>query len=262
MVATLIREIEQAKIGPQELLKFLDRPWNLDRKQHRDRAVIAELEFAASMIPGAWRLAEEAVGRELWPVEGGSLLTGTNNELMYVSIATGTQLNTFTAESNLMATLPPIILPAGFFMNGGLPGRSVRFIVRGRLGSTSTPTFTFSCRILTSSTWSAAGVVWSSAAITVGSGVTLAPWMMEMEIVARSVVAGATGLTLEGLGFMEAGTAFAAAGGNYSMPGANVSPLVTLQADVTQYLFASVACGTSNAANLCQAELIKAYGEN
>ncbi len=261
MVATLIREIEQARIGPRELLAFLDQPWNLNRKQHLDRAVLMELEFAESVIPGAHRLAIEAVGKGRFPMDGGSLLTGTNNELMYVSIATGTQLATFTAEASLMATLPPIIIPAGFFSNQGLPGQSVKFKVRGRLGTTATPTFTFSVRLLTSSTWSAAGVVWSSAAITAGSTVTLAPWALELEMVARAVVAGATGLTIEALGEVRAGTAFAAGGGVYSVPGANVAPTVTLQADVTQYLFVSAACGTSNAANLIQAEIVKAYGE-
>jgi hypothetical protein len=38
------------------------------------------------------------------------------------------------------------------------------------------PTFTWSVRLLTSTTWSAAGVAWSTAALTAGTGVTLAPW--------------------------------------------------------------------------------------
>ena len=44
-----------------------------------------------------------------------SFITGTSAEVLYNSIATGTQLNTFTAESNLQGGLQPCIIPAGFF---------------------------------------------------------------------------------------------------------------------------------------------------
>lgn len=191
-----------------------------------------------------------------------SLLTGTVNELLYASITTGTQLNTFTTEDDLMKTLPPVIIPAGFFYNLSAAGKSLRIKALGRLGSTGTPTFTFNIRLLTSTTWSAGGVVWSSAAITVGNTVTLAPWELDFEITARSLVDGSTGLTLAGMGFVRAGTAFAAGGGQYSIPDANTAFTKTVDNSVTQYLSLSAACGTSNAANLIQLEMIKVYGEN
>jgi hypothetical protein len=92
-----------------------------------------------------------------------SFLTGTSVELMYSSIATGTQLNTFTTEDNLQKTLPHVIIPAGFFnpANGGT-GKGLKVRAYGRLGTTGAPTFTFTLRLLTSTTWSAAGVAWSA----------------------------------------------------------------------------------------------------
>jgi len=191
-----------------------------------------------------------------------SFLTGTSVELLYSSVIQGTQLNTFTTEDNLMKTLPAIIIPAGFFYNSGAVGKSLKLRVVGRLGTSGTPTFTFTARLLTSATWSAAGVAMSSAAITAGSGVTLAPWEMELEITCRSLVFGATGLTLGVIGMVRGGTAFATTGGMYSIPAANTAFTVTVDNTATQYLFLSAACGTSSGSNLIQAEVIKVYGEN
>ena len=191
-----------------------------------------------------------------------SFLTGTSAELLYASITTGTQLNTFTTEDDLMKTLPPVIIPAGFFYNLSAAGKSLYAKAFCRIGTTSTPTMTFSWRLLTSTTWSAAGVAWSSAAITMGSGVTLAPVEIDINITARALVDGATGLTLAGWGFVKGGTSLAAGGGVYSIPNANTSFTNTIDNSVTQYLSLSVACGTSNALNLAQCEAIHVYGLN
>lgn len=193
-----------------------------------------------------------------------SFLTGTSSELLYSSIATGTQLNTFTTEDNLQKTLPHIIIPAGFFYapQGGT-GKSLKVRAYYRLGTTGTPTFTFSVRLVTSTTWSAAGVVWSSAAITAGSGVTLAPVQLDFDLICRSVgTGGASNTSLAGFGILTAGTAFAAGGGSYSIPNANTAFTNSIDSTVTQYLYLSIACGTSNASNLAQLEAVKVYGEN
>ena len=191
-----------------------------------------------------------------------SFLTGTSMEVLYSSVATGTQLNTFTTEDQLQKTLPYCIIPAGFFFNSGATGKCLKVKAWGRLGTTGTPTFTFTVRLLTSSTWSAAGIGFSSAAITCGSGVTLAPWELEMEIVLRTLATGAAS-TLACGGFVRGGTAFAAGGGLYSIPGANTAFTSTsFDNSVTNYLFLSAACGTSNASNLIQLEMLKVYGEN
>ena len=105
-------------------------------------------------------------------------------------------------------------------------------------------------------------MAWSSAAITCGSGVTLAPWFLDFEIVARALVDGSTGLTLARMGEVRSGTGFAAGGGVYSIPNANTAFTATVDNSVTQYLSLSAACGTSNLSNLVQLEMLKVYGEN
>lgn len=190
-----------------------------------------------------------------------SFLTGTSSEVLYSSIATGTQLNTFTTEDNLMKTLPYCIIPAGFFFNNGATGKSLKVKATGRLGTTGAPTFTWSARILTSSTWSAAGLAMSSAALTAGTTQTLAPWFLELDIVMRSLGTGAAStLAITGEVRSALGLASPFMG---TIPGNNTAfTVTTFDNSVTNYLFLSAACGTSNAANLIQLEQMKLYGEN
>lgn len=191
-----------------------------------------------------------------------SFLTGTSGEVLYSSIATGTQLANFTTEDNLQKTLPLCIIPAGFFYNSaGATGKSLRLKACGRLGTTGAPTFTWNTRLLTSQTWSAAGLVMSSAALTAGTTQTLAPWFLDMEIIMRTLGAGAAS-TLALMGEIRSplglASPFAA-----TMPGNNTAfTVTTYDHSVTNYLFLSAACGTANAANLIQLEMLKVYGEN
>lgn len=196
-----------------------------------------------------------------------SFITGTGTELLYVSVATATQLNTFTTEDSLQKTLPHVIIPAGFFnpSNGGV-GKTIKVRAFGRLGTTGTPTYTFNLRLLTSTTWSAGGVTWASAAITAGSGVTLSPWYLDFDITCQTVGAGgAANTTLAGFGKTYGGTslpAVLASGGVFSMPVANTAFTKSIDSSVTQYLYLSVTCGTSSPSNLIQLEMLKVYGEN
>lgn len=191
-----------------------------------------------------------------------SFLTGSQNEVLYASIATGTQLNTFTTEDNLQKTLPPVIIPAGFFLNLASQGKSLRIKAMGRLGTTSAPTFTWSVRLLTSTTWSAGGILLgSSAALTAGTTQTLAPWFLDGEFTLRTLSIGgaSTGAFMAeirsplGLASPFAGT----------IPANNTAfTVTTIDNSSTYFLFLSVACGTSNASNLIQLEMLKVYGEN
>lgn len=191
-----------------------------------------------------------------------SFLTGTQNELLYSSIATGTQLNTFTTEDNLQKTLPPVIIPAGFFYNLGSQGKSLKIKAMGRLGTTSAPTFTWSIRLLTSTTWSAGGILLgSSAALTAGTTQTLAPWVLDAEFALRTLsIGGASTGALIGEIRSPLGLASPFAG---TIPANNTAfTSTTIDNSTTYYLFLSVACGTSNASNLIQLEMLKVYGEN
>jgi hypothetical protein len=191
-----------------------------------------------------------------------SFITGTSSEVLYSSIATGTQLATFTTEDNLMKTLPYCIIPAGFFYNSnGATGKCLRLKACGRLGTTSAPTFTWSVRLLTSTTWSAAGIGFSTAALTAGTTQTLAPWFLDAEIIMRTLANGAAS-TLAIMGEVRSPLGLATPFSG-TIPGNNTTfTASTYDHSVTNYLFLSAACGTSSGSNLIQLEMLKVYGEN
>jgi hypothetical protein len=187
-----------------------------------------------------------------------SFLSGTQSELFYVSQATATQLNTFTTEDNLQKTLPPVIIPAGFF---GAEGKSLRIRAAGQLGTTSGPTFTWSIRLLTSTTWSAGGIGFSTAALTAGTTQTLAPWFLDAQITLRTLgIAAASTIMVMGevRGPLALASPFAG-----TIPANNTTITnATVDNSLTYFLFLSAACGTSNAANLIQLTGLNVYGEN
>lgn len=191
-----------------------------------------------------------------------SFLTGTQDEVIYNNVGVGTQLNTFTSEDNLQKTYPPVIIPAGFFLNPGAVGKSLKVKAWGQLGTTSAPTFTWSLRLLTSTTWSAGGLLLgSTASLTAGTTQTLAPWTLEADISLKTLSIGGAS-TVQTQGEVRGPLAFASPFGG-TIPANNTALTVaTLDNSVTYYLFLSAACGTSNAANLIQLTQLKVYGEN
>jgi hypothetical protein len=191
-----------------------------------------------------------------------SFLTGTQSEVIYNNVGVATQLNTFTTEDNLQKTYPPVILPAGFFLNPGAIGKSLKIKAWGQLGTTSAPTFTFSLRLLTSTTWSAGGLLLgSTAAITAGTTQTLAPFTIEADISLKALGIGGTS-TVQTQGEIRSPLGLASPF-SATIPANNTAiTLTTLDNSVTYYLFLSVACGTSNAANLVQLTQLKVHGEN
>lgn len=191
-----------------------------------------------------------------------SFLTGTNTEVIYNNVGVATQLNTFTTEANLQATYPPVIIPAGFFSNPSVVGKSLKVKAYGQLGTTSAPTFLWTVRLLTSTTWSAAGLVLgATAALTAGTTQTLAPWTLEADISLKTLsIGGASTVQTQGEVRSPLGLASPFAG---TIPANNTAiTITTLDNSVTYYLFLSVACGTSNALNLAQLTQLKVYGEN
>lgn len=191
-----------------------------------------------------------------------SFLTGTSCEVLYTQIATATNLNTFTTEDNLQKTLPPVIIPAGFFYNLSASGKSLKVKANGRLGTTGSPTFTWTVRLLTSTTWSAGGiVVGTTGAVTAGATKTLSPWFMDLDITLRTLSIAAAS-TLAFMGEVR-GPSSLASPFSFTIPADNTAfTVATLDNSLTYYLFLSAACGTSNALNLIQLEMLKVYGEN
>lgn len=191
-----------------------------------------------------------------------SFYTGTQSELLFAYHNASTNLATFTTEDSLQKTYPPVIIPAGFFFNAASTGKSLRVRAAGQLGTTSAPTFTWTVRLLTSTTWSAAGIVLgTSAALTAGTTQTLAPWFMDLEIGMRTLsVGGASTVVTMGEIRSPLGLATPFAG---TIPANNTAVSVaTVDNSTTYYLFLSCACGTSNAANLINLQQLKVFGEN
>ena len=191
-----------------------------------------------------------------------SFVTGTQAELLYAYYGASTNLATFTAEDNLLKTYPVCPLPSLRQLLDVVGKRSSSLLVRarGQVGSTATPTFTFTLRLITSETWSAGGIVLgTSGAVTAGSTVTLAPWELEAEIGLVTLPAAAVNATVKTMGTIS-GAGFPNSG---SIPANNVSPLLTtLDLSAQYYLWLSAACSVSNAANLINTQMLKLYGEN
>lgn len=196
-----------------------------------------------------------------------SFQTGTQDELLYAFGGASTNLATFTTEDNLLKTYPACGPPqVNFTANLANTGaRSSSFKVRacGQVGAAAatTPTFTFSLRLCTSSAFSTAGLLLAaSPAMTTVSGVTLGVWQLDVDIVLRTLAASASATTtvvtmgtISGSGFTSLAT----------MPAAGTAPtLATVNVDSAYWLFLSCACGTSSASNLVNTQLFKLYGEN
>jgi hypothetical protein len=191
-----------------------------------------------------------------------SFYTGSQGEVLFSSAQASTNLATFTTEDNLQKTLAPVIIPAGFFYNNSATGKKLRWRVHGLLGTTSAPTFTFSLRLLTSTTWSAAGILLGATpAITAGTTQTLAPWFADISLTMRNVnIGGASVVYTAGLFSSPKGFAspFAA-----TMPDNNVTGQVsTVDNSATYYAFLSCACSASSASNLINIQQLDVYGEN
>jgi hypothetical protein len=188
---------------------------------------------------------------------------GTMPELYYSFSAAGTALNTFTAEASLMGGYIIPQIPATFFNKVGELSSSMRVKAWLNVSTTGTPTFTLSARLLSSATsWSAGGLLLgSTAAETAASGVTNAWATLDIDVVLRSIAAGAATSAVFSAGNLS-GSAFPNDG---SMPANNVSAVNSTldNTGATQYfLWLSAACGTSSVSNAISLQALKVYLEN
>jgi hypothetical protein len=180
---------------------------------------------------------------------------------MYSFAGASTNLATFTAEDNLIKTYPPCLVPGSFFKALGDMSSSLKISVRGQVGTTGTPTYTFSLRLISGNpTWSAGGLLLgTSGAVPGASTVLLAPWELDCDVVLRALGAGGGTHTVVTMGTI-AGAGFSSAG---SIPANNTGvTLATIDPSATYSLFLSVACSASNALNLINTQVMKVYGEN
>jgi hypothetical protein len=190
--------------------------------------------------------------------------TGTNTEVLFSSIGTPTALASFTTEDNLQKTWPPVIIPAGFFLNLAAQGKSLKIKAWGRAGAAATlPTYTWSIRLLTSTTWSAGGILLGTSAGVVSVAATLAPWTLEADIKLRTLSIGGAS-TLETFGEVRSPKLIASPF-MVTIPDNNTAfTSTTIDNSATYYLFLSCTNtgGTSQASNTVALESLKVYGEN
>lgn len=186
--------------------------------------------------------------------------TGTYTELIASRTSPSTNLATFTTEDNLMKTIPAIMIPGGFWTPENI-GRTLTVHAKGLLGTTGAPTFAWTVRLLTTTTWSAAGVAMATASLTAGTSQTLAPWTLDLDIASTACVFGATGLTLRIMGEVRSplGLASPFAG---SIPANNTTNTVTVDQSVNQFIFLSATCGTSSGSNLINIQNLRVAGLN
>lgn len=188
----------------------------------------------------------------------------TKNEVLYANVAQGTQLGTFTTEASLQGGLLECEIPALYFFNNQSTGRTLRLRASGRLGTTGSPTFQWFVRLFTHGTAFAAGggiLLGSTAALTAGATVTLAPWFMDLDLVMQNPNPGATS-QVSVMGEVRGYKSLASPFGG-SIPDSNVNPQVsTYDRNATYDLYLSAACSVSSALNLINLQQMKLYGEN
>jgi hypothetical protein len=189
-----------------------------------------------------------------------SFQSGTQAEVMYAVASQSTELATFTAEDNLQKTYPPWTgIQPGFFTRATPYATCLKIKASGQIGGTTTPTFLFSLRLLTSTTWSAGGVLAGATAAQAISGTLVrCPWFADIDVLVRSPGLGAN-TTVVTTGEIRSPIFTLPV----TIPSLAVSPAVaTLDSSSTYYPFLSVACGTSNSLNLINMQTLKVYGEN
>lgn len=192
--------------------------------------------------------------------------TPTKNEVLWANIANGTQLATFTTEASLMGGVLLPKIPAYYFLNNSSLGKTLKARFWGRMGSTTTgPNFTITPRLFAHGTAFSAGgglLLGTFAVVQMAASQTLAPWVMDLDMVMDNPNEGATAvLTTFGeircpKGFVSPFMA--------TLPDNNITTntLSTYDMAQTYDLHIGVACNTSNAANLIRLDRGKLYGEN
>lgn len=194
-----------------------------------------------------------------------SLITGTVAELIYQSLAAGTAKNTFTSEAQINDTTGmgvQALLPPNFWTanNANAVGRTIRIVARGILSSTGTPTYTFTCRLGTAGSTSAA-IALGSAALTTGSGVSNQYWEFQGEFTLTTI--GAAGANSHGVGVGSIVSPGLATTINPLWGGAATPGTITnLDTSITNYINFNVACSASSASNTITLQQLLVFGLN
>lgn len=201
-----------------------------------------------------------------------SFITGTGMELLYASTSVGASLNTFTTEAllNTVATMgvQPNISPNFFLPNNNQAGRGFKIVARGTLAATAAPTYTFTVRGGAAANASAAPILAGTGPMATVSGATTCLWTLEVDCVLKVMAGTGTNSTIFSYGEFNcngiATTANNEVIGGLTTAGTLVAPgtITTLDTSATNWINITVACGTSNAANIVALKSLQVYGLN
>ena len=186
-----------------------------------------------------------------------SFYFGTQNELLYSYFGNGTPLATFTTEDNLQKTFPAVVIPGGYFANAGTRTSCIRILAQGVMGSTASPTFTFSIRrtSVTPPAWAIGGTaLGTTGALTAANAA--AQWRLEAEIGLQTLSVGAASTVKYS--------------GKFECPAGIVSPFsaqwegtdATWETDLQYFLWLSAACNASSGSNTLTLQSLRVYGED
>lgn len=192
-----------------------------------------------------------------------SFLTGTNFELIYQNVTSGTAKASFTSEAQINDVAgmgPQALLPPRFWTPFYGEDRTVRILARGILSSTGTPTYTFTVRLGAAGT--SAPIVLGSGAITTGSGVSNQLFELEGDIVMRSLGADGANSTVQGLGNIESSGLVSSSGSSLFGGAASPGTVATVDASITNFISFNVTCSASSASNSIQLLQLQVWGMN
>lgn len=194
-----------------------------------------------------------------------SFITNTVVETLYASTAAGATLSTFTTEAQLnsvgtMGVLPH--LPPDFWLPSPTQvGRGIRVEANGVLGTTGTPTLTFTLRGGAAGNITTNPLLAGTAALTLAATLTAVPWKFQIDLILSAIGAAGANSTLRGQGSLRVG---GIAASEWAVWGGGSSPgtVATLDTSISNYLNLNVACGTSNAANTVTLNSLRVFGLN
>jgi hypothetical protein len=190
-------------------------------------------------------------------------ITGSVVELIYANTASGAAQNTFTSERTLFTTAEmgerPVIPPYYFAPNAGVAG-GIRIYAAGILSTTSAPTFTWTIRLGSNGSTTAA-IALGSAALTAATTVTNVGWELEGTIIMRTLLTAGASSTIQGRGTIWGFSSLASPFGaslyaNAAQPGT----VATFDPSITNYVNVNIACGTSSSSNAITLTTLLVFG--
>lgn len=192
-----------------------------------------------------------------------SFYTGTNTELLYASTSPGTAKSSFTTEAQINDTAGMGVqahLPADFwFPNRTQPGRGIKIVARGLIGSTASPNFTLTVRAGAAGNITSA-ILLGTAALTAANN-SAQIWELEGDVILTNIGAAGANSTVQGVGVLSSpglANQTSPAFGGAAAPGT----VATLDTSITNYINVNAACSASNAANTIQLLQLLVFGLN